>query len=68
VDRKAIRDAIAATNLDTLVGKVTFAADGTWTNANDPVVMWQGGKQVLVFPAAIAKAQPIYPALPWADR
>jgi branched-chain amino acid transport system substrate-binding protein len=68
VYRMAIRDAIAATNLDTLVGKVTFAADGTWTNANDPVVMWQGGKQVLVFPAAIAKAQPIYPALPWADR
>jgi branched-chain amino acid transport system substrate-binding protein len=68
VDRKAIRDAIAATNLDTLVGKVTFAADGTWTNANDPVVMWQGGTLVLVFPAAIAKAQPIYPALPWADR
>jgi branched-chain amino acid transport system substrate-binding protein len=68
VDRTAIRDAIAETDLDTLVGHVSFNADGTWANANDPISMWKAGKQVLVFPAAIKTADPIYPALPWADR
>ena len=68
VDRLAIRDAIAATDLDTLVGHVTFDAAGMWPDALDPVNQWQGGKQALVFPTDVALAQPIYPALPWKDR
>jgi len=68
LDRDAIRDAIAATDLDTLVGRVTFSEDGTWPDALDPVNQWQGGKQALVFPADVALAPIIYPALPWADR
>jgi branched-chain amino acid transport system substrate-binding protein len=68
LDRTAIRDAMAATNLDTMVGPgVQFKEDGT-SNVLDPVVMWSGGKQVLVFPADVAKATPMYPATPWADR
>jgi branched-chain amino acid transport system substrate-binding protein len=67
LDRTAIRDAMAATNLDTMVGNVQFKADGS-SSVLDPVVMWQGGKQVLVFPADVAKAAPLYPATPWADR
>ncbi len=67
VDRTAIRDAMAATNLDTMVGNVQFKEDGT-SSVLDPVVMWQGGKQVLVFPADIAKGAPIYPSAPWAGR
>ena len=68
LDPTAIRDAIAKTDLDTLVGHVTFNADGTWANAKDPIIQWQSGKQVLVFPADVAKAQPIYPAKAWKDR
>jgi branched-chain amino acid transport system substrate-binding protein len=68
LDRTAIRDAIAATDLDTLVGHVKFAEDGTWIDAKDPVIMWQGGKQLLVFPPDVAKAPTIYPAVPWKDR
>ena len=68
VDRDAIRDAIAATDLDTMVGHVQFDEDGTWVNALDPVNQWQGGKQALVFPADVALAPPIYPALPWDER
>jgi branched-chain amino acid transport system substrate-binding protein len=68
LDRDAVRDAIAATDLDTMVGPgVKFNPDGT-SNVLDPVVMWQGGKQVLVFPPDVATAQPIYPATPWKDR
>jgi branched-chain amino acid transport system substrate-binding protein len=68
VERDAIRDALAETDLDTVVGHVQFAEDGTWINANNPVNQWQGGKQALVFPADIALVDPIYPAVPWKDR
>jgi len=68
VDRDAIRDAMAATDLDTMVGHVTFAEDGTWIDALDPINQWQGGKQALVFPADIALTAPIYPAVPWKER
>jgi branched-chain amino acid transport system substrate-binding protein len=68
LDRDAIREALTTTNLDTMVGPgVKFNPDGT-SNVLDPVVMWQGGKQVLVFPADVAKAAPMYPATPWKDR
>ncbi len=68
VDRDAIRDAIAAADIDTMVGHVTFAEDGTWVNALDPVNQWQGGKQALVFPTDVALVPPIYPVLPWDQR
>jgi branched-chain amino acid transport system substrate-binding protein len=68
VDRTAIRDAIASTNLDTMVGHVTFDEAGMWPNALDPINQWQGGKQALVFPKDIALADYIYPALPWKER
>jgi branched-chain amino acid transport system substrate-binding protein len=67
LDRDAIRDAIAATNLDTLVGNVQFKPDGT-SSVPCPVNQWQGGKQALVFPPDVALVPPIYPAVPWKDR
>jgi branched-chain amino acid transport system substrate-binding protein len=67
LDRDGIRDAIAATNLDTVVGNVQFKADGT-SSVPCPVNQWQGGKQALVFPADVALVPPIYPAVPWKDR
>lgn len=67
LDRTAIRDAIAATDLDTLVGHVKFNEDGT-SGVLDPVNQWQGGKQALVFPMDVALTPIIYPAVPWKDR
>ena len=68
VDRDAIRDAMAATDLDTMVGHVTFDEAGMWPGALDPVNQWQGGKQALVFPEDVALVPPIYPAIPWSER
>jgi branched-chain amino acid transport system substrate-binding protein len=68
LDRQAIRDAISATDMDTMVGHVKFDDAGMWVGANDPVNQWQGGKQALVFPKDVALAPAIYPALPWKDR
>ncbi len=68
VERDAIRDAIAATDMDTVIGPVTFEADGTG-NVVDIVNQWQGGKQALVWPTdQPAAAEIIYPLLPWKDR
>jgi branched-chain amino acid transport system substrate-binding protein len=68
LDREAVRNAIAATDLDTMVGHVKFAEDGTWVGALDPINQWQGGKQALVFPKDVALAEVIFPAVPWKDR
>ena len=49
LDRDAIRDGMAATNLDTVIGPVTFNADGTG-NVLNPLVQWKDGKMQLVWP------------------
>jgi branched-chain amino acid transport system substrate-binding protein len=67
LDRAAIRDAIAATDLDTIVGHVTFKEDGT-ADVVTIINQWQGGKQALVWPPDQALAEVLYPATPWKDR
>ena len=67
VESDAIRDAIAATDMDTVIGPVTFEEDGTG-NVVDIVNQWQGGKQTLVWPLDQANAEIIYPLVPWKDR
>lgn len=67
VDPAAIRDALAATDMDTVIGPVTFNEDGTG-NVIAIVNQWQGGKQALVWPPDQASAEIIYPAVPWKDR
>jgi branched-chain amino acid transport system substrate-binding protein len=61
LDRDAIRDALAATNLMTVIGQVSFNADGTG-NVLNPLVQWQNGKMELVWPLDQATAKFIYPA------
>jgi branched-chain amino acid transport system substrate-binding protein len=61
LDRDKIRDAIAATNLTTVIGPVTFNADGTG-KVLDPMVQWQNGKLELVWPLDQATAKLAYPA------
>ena len=67
LDRDAIRDAIAATDMDTIVGSVTFNEDGTG-NVLTIINQWQDGKQALVWPPDQALAPVLYPATPWSER
>lgn len=61
LDRDKIRDAIAATNMTTVVGPVTFNPDGTGKVLN-PMVQWQNGKLEVVWPLEHATAKLAYPA------
>jgi branched-chain amino acid transport system substrate-binding protein len=67
LDRDAIRDALAATDMMTVVGPVTFNEDGTG-NVLDPLSQWQNGQLELVWPADQATAPLAYPAVPFEER
>ena len=67
LDPTAIRDAMATTNLQTVIGPVRFRPDGTGIV---PIVFvqWQGGKQELVWPKDLGGVPLLYPAPAWRDR
>jgi branched-chain amino acid transport system substrate-binding protein len=67
LDRDVIRDAIADTDLMTVIGQVSFNADGTG-NVLNPLVMWIAGKQELVWPVDLKTADFPYPAPPFDQR
>jgi branched-chain amino acid transport system substrate-binding protein len=67
LDRDAIRDAIAATDMTTVAGPVTFNEDGTG-NVITVINQWQDGQQVLVWPPDQASGEIMYPAAPWSER
>jgi branched-chain amino acid transport system substrate-binding protein len=67
VDPVAIRDAIAATNLQTVIGPVRFRPDGTGM-VTTVFVQWQAGKQQLVWPKDLGGTSLKYPATPWRSR
>ncbi len=50
LDRAAIRDALAATDIMTVMGQVKFAPNNTRQNAIRPVIQWQNGSMELVWP------------------
>ncbi len=61
LDRDKIRDAIAATNMTTVVGPVRFRSDGTG-EVTVFFQQWLKGKQELIWPKEFATAQFGYPA------
>ncbi len=66
-DREKVRDAIAATDMTTVIGPVKFRADGTGI-VQGAFLQWQNGKQELVWPKEFA-TQPLgYPAPPFSKR
>jgi branched-chain amino acid transport system substrate-binding protein len=67
LDRDAIRDALAATNMMTTIGQVSFNADGTG-NVLNPLVQWQAGKMQLVWPLDMKSADFVYPAPEFSAR
>jgi branched-chain amino acid transport system substrate-binding protein len=66
-DRGRIRDAVAATDMTTVIGPVKFRPDGTGI-VNAVFLQWLNGKQELVFPRESATAAFVYPAPPFAKR
>ena len=67
LDPGAIRDAMAATNMQTVMGPVRFQPDGTGV-VTTVFVQWQAGKQQLVWPKDLGGAPLVYPAPPWRAR
>jgi branched-chain amino acid transport system substrate-binding protein len=67
LDAGAIRDAMAATNMQTVMGPVRFQPDGTGV-VTTVFVQWQAGRQELVWPKDLGGARLIYPAPPWRAR
>lgn len=67
LDHLAVRDAMAATDMDTVIGPVTFNEDGTG-NIMNPLIQWQSGQMQLVWPLDQATAPLLYPAPPFSER
>jgi len=67
LDREKIRDAIAATDLTTVIGPVKFRPDGTGI-VHSVFLQWINGKQELVWPSEFATAALVYPAPPFSKR
>ena len=67
LDRTAIRDAIAETDMNTVIGPVTFREDGTG-DIQIPILQYQAGQPELVWPLSFAKADFVFPAPAWSER
>lgn len=67
LDRDAIRDAIAATDMDTVIGPVTFREDGTGVVVT-AILQVQNGRPELIWPAEFATADAVYPAPAFSER
>jgi branched-chain amino acid transport system substrate-binding protein len=67
LDRAKLRDAIAATNMVTVIGPLKFRPDGTGV-VEYFGVQWQKGVQEVVFPKEYATATLVYPMPKWSER
>lgn len=67
LDRNAIRDALSASDLETVAGHITFNEDGTG-NVVTVFDQWQDGQRVLVWPPDQAVGEILYPAPDWDSR
>jgi branched-chain amino acid transport system substrate-binding protein len=61
LDRAAIRDAIAASDTQTVMGEIKFRDDGTGT-VTTPILQYQQGKVQVVWPLDFKTADLVYPA------
>jgi len=68
LDTTRIRDAIAATDMMTLVGKVKFRPDGTAIDPCPASVQWLSGSQKLVWPKEFRETSFVYPMPGWKER
>jgi len=61
LNRQKVRDAIAATDLMTVTGRVKFQSSGKRENATPVVTQWQNAKTELVWPNDLKTKSLIYP-------
>ncbi|GAB4358877.1 MAG: amino acid ABC transporter substrate-binding protein [Gammaproteobacteria bacterium] len=68
LDQKAVRDALAATDMQTFYGNIKF--DSTGKNIAKPMVLYQiqDGQYKVVAPTRWASAKLRYPTPPWSQR
>jgi len=66
-DREKVRDAVAATSMNTVIGAVKFRPDGTGI-VPQALLQWINGKQELVWPKEAATAPLAFPAPPFDKR
>lgn len=67
LEHEAIRNAIAATDMDAMIGPVTFRDNGTGI-VTAPFLQYQEGKIELVWPQEFATADLVVPAPPFDQR
>jgi len=68
LDTTKIRDALAATDMMTTVGRVKFRANGTVLDPCPAAIQWQGGAQKLVWPKKFKESDFVYPSPEWKAR
>jgi len=68
LDTAKIREAIAATDMMTTVGKVKFRVNGTVIDPCPATIQWQKGAQKLVWPKEFSEAEFAYPIPEWKSR
>jgi branched-chain amino acid transport system substrate-binding protein len=61
IEREAIRDALAATDMMSVTGQVKFGTNNARTNAIRPLIQWQNGSMELVWPADQRTKPLVYP-------
>ncbi|HET9551676.1 MAG TPA: ABC transporter substrate-binding protein [Anaeromyxobacteraceae bacterium] len=67
-DREKVRQALVGGSWTSLLGEVKFQAYDGYNNQNKvamPVIQYQGGKAVTVYPPPVAKAKAAYPFPGW---
>lgn len=68
LDPVKIRDALAVTDMMTVIGRVKFRTNGTVIDPCPATVQWQHGDQKLVYPDEFKQNDLIYPMPGWKDR
>lgn len=68
LDREKIRNAIAATNMTTIIGPTKFRADGTMELQYTTIVQYQDKAQTIIFPEKRREKAPVYPMPKWKER
>ena len=68
LDREKIREALLRMEETNLFGTYKVDENGLQIGRKMSILQWRDGKKVLVWPKALAAAEPVYPAPPWRGR
>lgn len=68
LDQGKIAAEIARMKLDTVYGRFEVDPRGIQTGFASALLQWQNGKQVVVWPEAVAQGKAILPTPPWSER